>query len=116
MAESVVTSDKVREFLESILEEAHMSSFDTEIHEGMLQELYSLLDNYLAAAVVDHLNPEDLEVFIKMNEDNKSADELELFLKEKMPDHQEIFSNAFLEFKTLYLEDVTAKRKEAHTQ
>jgi hypothetical protein len=116
MEQSIVIPANFRDFLKSLLQEANMSSIDAEIYEGMVQELYLLLDNYLATVMVDHLSPQDLDVFTKMNEENKSKEELALFLNEKMPDHKEIFSKAFSEFKRLYLEAVTAKRGEALTQ
>lgn len=100
----------VRSFLEGILKDANMSILDEETHEDMLQEVYSRLDNFLASVVVQNLPPEHLEQFIKMNEEKKSREEVQQFLQEKVPNIQEIFTRAFMEFRDLYLGNVALQR------
>jgi hypothetical protein len=80
--------------------------------EQVIQELFFQLDNYLASVITDNLSPEDLEVFIKMNEEKKSKEEIEGFIKEKLPNAQEIFTNAFATFRDLYLKHVEKAKQE----
>lgn len=100
----------VRSFLDGILKDANMSILDEETHEDMLQELYQRLDNFLASIVVQNLPPEHLEQFIKMNEEKKSREEVQQFLQEKVPNIQEVFARAFMEFRDLYLGNVAVQR------
>ena len=106
--------EDIRNYLDSILQEAGMLTLDDKMREGMIQELFYQLDNYLASVIVKRLEPEDLETFIKMNEEKKSKEEIEQFIKQALPNAQQIFSEAFVEFKKLYLENVeTARDKQS---
>lgn len=104
--------DEIRGFLDSILQEAGMLTIDDETREGMIQELFYQLDNYLASVIVKNLTPEDLEAFIKMNEERKSKPEIEQFVREKLPNADSVFADAFVEFKQLYLNNVNAAPSE----
>lgn len=99
-----------------MLTDAGMTSLDTGMHEEMIKELYARLDNYLTSTIVDNLPPEHLETFIKMNEEKKSKPEIEQFLKEKMPNSQEVFAKAFIDFREEYLGNVTVHRNAPQPQ
>ena len=101
---------EVRSFLEGLLQDAGMTFTDNEMKEEMTKELYARLDNYIASVVVDYLPPEQFETFIKMNEEKKSKQEIENFLKEKLPDAQNVFAKAFADFRAMYLGNVTIAR------
>lgn len=100
---------EIRGFLEGILQDANMS-LDDVTREEMIKELYARLDSYLTTVIVDHLPADHLESFIKMNEEKKSKEEINKFLTENMPNAQEVFTNAFADFRQLYLNNVSAGR------
>src|SRR5579859_2691894 len=104
MDQNVHIPQEIRAYLENILQDAGMVTLNEHTKEGMMQELFFQLDNYLASIVVDNLQPADLEIFIKMNEEKKSKEEIEQFVKEKLPNAHSVFSDAFLTFKKRYLE------------
>lgn len=97
---------EIRNFLEGLLKDAGLTTLDDNMREEMIKELYARLDNYIASVIVDKLPPEHLDDFIKINEEKKSQQEIEQFLKDKMPNPQEVFANAFSEFRDLYLGNV----------
>ncbi len=101
---------EVRTFLEGLLQDAGMTFADNQMKEEMVKEVYARLDSYIASVVVDKLQPADFEVFIKMNDEKKSKEEIEAFLKEKVPDSQNIFAKAFADFRQMYLGNVTVAR------
>lgn len=101
---------EVKNFLESLLNDTGMTTLDPEMREEMIKELYVRLDNYLTSTIVNNLPAENMEEFIKMNEDKKPQAEIEQFLKDKVPNSQDIFAQAFMEFRDLYLGNVTVKR------
>jgi hypothetical protein len=80
------------------------------MREEMIKELFARLDNFITATLVEKLSPEDTESFIKMNEEKKSKEEIEKFLQEKLPNAGETMTNAFMEFRDLYLGNVVAQR------
>jgi len=94
---------EIKGYLESLLDEANINGLDGQMGEGMVLELYSRLDSYLTSVIVNSLQPEDIEAFIKINEEKKPQQEVEQFLKDKIPNVQEVFSKAFVDFKDLYL-------------
>lgn len=112
MDQNTQIPEDIRGFLESILQDAGMLTLDDDVREGMIQELFFQLDNYLASVIVKNLEPADLEAFIKMNEEQKSKEEIEAFVNEKIPNAQEVFSTALLDFKQMYLENVESARDE----
>ena len=97
---------ELREFLEIMLQQANLLTLDEKMKEDMIQELFYQLDRYLTSVIVDNLKPEDLEIFIKMNEDKKPKEEIENFIKEKMPNAQEMFTKAFSDFRNMYMENI----------
>lgn len=105
---------EIRNFLDGILNDANMT-LDDITREEMIKELYARLDNYLTTVIVDNMPPEHLEDFIKLNEEKKSREEIDAFLKEKMPNAQEVFTKAFADFRQLYLNNIYVARN-AQTQ
>lgn len=101
---------EIRSFLEGLLTDANMTTLDDEMKEEMIKELFARLDSYITAAIVDNMPQEHLEEFIAMNESKKSREEIEGFLKEHMPNSQEVFTKTFMEFRDLYLGGVTVAR------
>jgi hypothetical protein len=101
---------EVRSFLEGILQDANMQSLDDAMREEMISELFARLDSYMTSVIIDNLPPEHLEAFTKMNEEKKSREEIEAFLKEKVPNVQEILTKAFMDFREMYLTNVAVSR------
>lgn len=102
-AQAIEIPAEIRSFLEGLLQDSGMTSLDEQMREDMIQELYVRLDNFLTAQIVDNLPPEQLEPFIEMNEQQKSRQEIEDFLKTHLPNAQDVFAKAFVEFRNLYL-------------
>ncbi len=100
----------VRDYLEGILKDANMLSLDDDMKEEMVKELYARLDNYITSVLVDTMPPDQLEPFIKMNEDKKPKAEIETFVKQHLPNAQEVFTKAFVGFRDMYLGNVAVKR------
>jgi hypothetical protein len=94
------------------------------MREDLIGELYLGLDSFINSTIVNNLPPESLETFIKMNEEKRPQAEIEQFLKEQIPNAQEVLANAFIEFRNMYLGNVAVTRnaplppgnKETHTE
>lgn len=101
---------EIRTFLEGLLNEANIQSLDENAREETIKELFVQLDNFMTTAIIDNMPPEYLDEFIKLNEEKKSQAEIEAFLKEKMPNAQEVFANAFKNFRNFYLGNIAVAR------
>lgn len=101
---------EVRSFLEGILQDANMATLDDAMREEMINELFARLDSYMTSVIVDKMPPEHLDEFIKMNEEKKPRQEIETYLKEKMPNAQDVLTRAFMDFREMYLKNVTVAR------
>ncbi|MDO8498423.1 MAG: DUF5663 domain-containing protein [bacterium] len=101
---------EVRSFLEGLLQDAGMNALDAEMKEEMMKELCARLDNFLTSTIIDNLPAENLDTFIQMNEEKKPKSEIEQFLKEHMPNTEDVFAKAFMEFRDLYLGNVSVAR------
>ena len=102
--------------MEGILTDANMTFTDDAMHEEMINELFARLDNYVAGIIVDNLPPANMDEFIKLNEEKSSQAEVETYLKEKVPNAQEILTKAFLDFRDTYLSNVTVARNAPKTE
>lgn len=94
---------EIRAYLEDLIAEAQVPVFDDKAKEELIQYLFERLDRFLAAKIVENMSPEDTETFIKMNEDQKSREEIDNFIREHMPNAQDVFTRAFVDFRDFYL-------------
>lgn len=101
---------EIRNFLDGLLQDAGMTTLDADMREEMIKELYTRLDSFLTSTIVNNLPAENIDEFIKMNEEKRSQAEIESYLKDKMPDAEDVFAKAFMEFRDLYLGNVVVAR------
>lgn len=94
---------EIRSYLEGLIQEANVPSFDGRAKEELIQYLFERLDKYLSAKIVENMPAEDTEILIKMNEEGKSQEEISEFMKEHMENPQEVFTRAFIDFRDFYL-------------
>lgn len=95
-----------RIFLENLINEAGVQVVDEEMKEQILIELYSRLDNFMVTTIIKNMPPEYLEEFIRLNEENRPREEIDKFMTEKMPNSGEIFAQALIDFRDIYLGNV----------
>lgn len=105
---TTVIPEEVKVYLEGLLADASVTPIDEQMKEDMLVDLYQRLDNFLTAIILENLPPQHLEDFIKMNKSGKSREETEKFITSALPNADEVFANAFLEFRDLYLGNTLA--------
>lgn len=93
-----------RAFLVNLMQEAQIKPINDNENEEMLEQLFIRLDKYIAATIVNNLPTEkDVEVFIKMNQEKKTQEELQKYIKDKIPNADEIFAQMFIDFRGLYI-------------
>ncbi len=108
---------EVRTYLENILQDAGMTTaLDNQMKEDMMIELYKQLDNYLASVVIDKMPPEYVEEFIKLNEQVATKEQAEAFIKQKLPNAQQVLAEAFVHFRDMYVHNVSVAKEEQNNQ
>jgi hypothetical protein len=103
---------EIHNFLDGLLQDGGIDSTDAEMKEEMIKELYVRLDSFITSVIIDNLPAENLEEFTKMNEEKKPRIEIKQFLKDKMPNSDEVFAKAFMEFRNLYLGNVAVGKND----
>lgn len=101
---------EVKTFLESILQDAGMTNIDPKMHEEMIKELFTRLDSFMLTTIIEALPADKIGEFTRMSESGKSKEELESYLRETVPNSQEVFARAMLQFRDLYLGNVAVAR------
>jgi|GEM_PF-1259935 len=99
----------LRDFLSSLITEAGIV-VDEVTHNQIIKELFVQLDNYILSVIIEKLPGDKLEEFTKMAEEGKNREELEEYLSKNIQDSQQVFSQALMDFKNLYLGNVAVAR------
>lgn len=106
----LVIPDEIRAFLESILEDGDMMILDSNSKERMIQELFIELDAYLRTKVLEYLPENKLKDFVEISKNDPTPEKMTAYLQENLPNSQEVFAQAFEEFRDIYLEGVEKSR------
>ncbi len=101
----------IRNFLDEVLRDANITSLDQKTHDDMIVELYLRLDDYMLGTITEKLPEENMEEFTKMAEAGKSREELQQYLQTYIPNATELFANAMIDFRNLYLSNVDKARE-----
>lgn len=109
-APALAIPPEIHTFLDGLLTDAGITTLDNDTREEMIKELFVRLDHYITTVLIEKLPPENLDEFMKLNEEKKPMSEIQKYLMSKMPNAAEIFATAFAEFRDLYLGNVTTVR------
>lgn len=100
-------SSDIRTYLDNLLEDAGMVLTD-ELKESMIQDLNVRLEKKLIADALDNMNPEKVEEFIKLLQAQANSQQVDSFIKEHVPNAQELFTKSLVDFRDYFLKG-TAK-------
>src|SRR5258706_9601375 len=94
---------EIQVFLEELIEEANIPAFDEGTKQQVVKDLFERLDKFIALKISENLSEEDTEAFIKMNEEGKPKEEIDAYISTHIPNAQEMFTKAFIDFRDFYL-------------
>lgn len=96
---------EIKMFLEKIIEEKKFDNLSPELREAMISSLYPRLQAYIFTAITKELDEETAVELNRMMEGDKeySQAELQMFLKGRVRNIEEISAAAMLEFRAVYL-------------
>lgn len=94
---------EVKEYLEEIITQAQIPVFDDETKKQVVTDLFGRLDKYLAIKIAENLSEDNVKTFVQMNQDKKPQEEIDSFIQQNIPNAQELFEQAFVDFRDFYL-------------
>lgn len=90
-------------FLERILDNGGMKNVEPEVHQQMLTDLRSRLQNALFASFITKLPEADLPAFDALVEEKASLERIQTFLKSKIPNLDTLIADTLLAFRKQYV-------------
>jgi len=94
----------IKKFLTDLIKEAGMGALPQADQDKMIDELYVRLEDRLMLAVMEAL-PEQkkIEFQNKVEADEMDAKQVEEYIRQNVPNYEQVFAKAFAEFRELYL-------------
>jgi hypothetical protein len=105
-ATSQQSSPQAIEFVDTLIEQKfaeHKTEITNEVREELRKDLFLRLDNFVIARILEALSEKDLFSFEKLVKEGKSREELRQFAAKHIPDFTNFLTDAFLEFRMVYL-------------
>lgn len=95
---------QIEKFLKELLRDANQTGLGEALESQMIQELYGRLEDRLIATAMNHLTNQQQDELEKMASDKKNLDKVEAFFRKNIANYDEIFAQALLDFRNLYIE------------
>lgn len=99
----------IQNFLESIINNADDGSITPEVRQEMLATLSQQLDSALLASAIDALPEEKLDEYEQLISSQPTAEQLQQFLSQNIPNLQDIYRLTLIEFRREYAPDSVAE-------
>ena len=106
---AVQIPDEIRTFLSSVIDDAQLVTTDKRVREQMIQNLFVELDRFILTRIAKALPKGKLEEFLKVDK-TPSSEKMTAYLKENLPNAQQVFQDAFADFRDIYLEGIDTSR------
>lgn len=102
---------EIREFLEDLLMESGVVDVDKITREVMIEELYVRLDKFLFTKIYEFIPKDKTEEFSKLSSNPAQKPQLEEFILKNVNNAEDIFTQAFGEFREKYLKNLEETKK-----
>lgn len=98
-------SSEIRMFLEKIIDEKKFDNLSPELRQAMITSLYPRLQAHIFTAITKQLDGQTISELDKMLEGNAdfTQSELQMFLRGRLKNIDEVTAAAMLEFRAVYL-------------
>lgn len=92
----------IRTYLENLIEDAGMQ-LTPQLQQAMIADLYARLEKKLIADAVENMKPEDVEAFTQLVQSGTTAEEIQKYINEHVPNAKEVFVQSLVDFRTYFL-------------
>lgn len=102
---------EIKDYIEELLKEAQVVPVSEETKQQMIVELFGELDRFLTAKLIESMPLEQMDAFLEIQKEN-NPDKLGDFLERNLPNVEELYTQAFAEFGTMYVSSVAKAREQ----
>lgn len=100
--EQQIFPEEINTYLDNLLDSIGLAYMDSAEKKVLIRELFVRLDKFLTLKLLDHLPTEKLEELAGFMDQNPSREEVNKYIKSIVPDAQEVFRKAFIEFPEMF--------------
>jgi len=90
-------------FVDKLVEEKGLDGLEKEVLDQIKVDLKDRIEDIINAKIVEKLPPEKLEEFEKLLDQNTSPQATQKYVKDNIPDLEEVLARVFLNFRQTYL-------------
>lgn len=90
-------------FLLELLHDAGQTDLGSELEEVLIQDLVPRLEDRLILTAVQHLSSQQEQEVKNMSESGKNSAEIIVYLKNQIPNFEELISQAMIDFREVYI-------------
>jgi len=97
---------EIRKYLQELLKDAGQTGLGEELENQMIEDLNSRLEDRLILTALSYLNLDQQNQLQEMAnvKGPKLHGEMETFFKKNIPDYDQVFAQALVDFRNLYIE------------
>lgn len=92
----------LEQYVDKLLSEKQLPDLGPEVIAQMKSDLLSRVEDRINAALIEHLNSDQMKEFDTLLETNNEA-EVQEFLKRSIPDLETVIATALINFRAIYL-------------
>ncbi len=100
--ENQQNSLNLEQYVDKLLSEKQLPDLGSEVVAQMKSDLMSRVEDRINAALIEHLNPDQMKEFDVLLETNNET-EVQDFLKRAIPDLETVIATALINFRAIYL-------------
>lgn len=98
---------EIKKFLQELLHDAGQTGLGEAIENQMIADLYTRLEDRLTVTALSYLNADQVKQLDGMTGGSaKYSNDVDAFFKKHIPDYEQVFAKALLDFRNLYIEAV----------
>jgi hypothetical protein len=96
-------NENIRTYLKQMLADAGQVDLGADLENQMIEDLNSRLEDRLILVAMENLPQDKQEELTAMAEDKESSKSLEEYVKNNIPNWEEVFARALQDFRETYL-------------
>lgn len=93
----------LKDYVNRLIEEKGFLDLTPEVRAEVENDLLTQLDDFIVARTIAALSDEDVLSFENLLKDQKSDQEIQQFVADKIPDYPNFLAQVLLEFRDVYL-------------
>jgi hypothetical protein len=101
--QDIVIPEPIRQFLNDLINRAGLAPETPELQYTAIEQLYIALNNYLLSVAIEQLPKSEMDNFASFASTKPSAAEMSTYLRDRIENADEVFTDAMEQFESIYL-------------